>query len=419
MQKTLQQYKSKRTDNMQNSELITGLNSDLLVRFMTEQPFFWGVYSQLRTKWVSGDSFPFIAGVYHSKKGFVLQLNKDKWADLDDDSKIFVLAHECAHVALGHIPPDEQVTKLNKMLVNISMDLVINEHFQCYRKSAIAKTGMWLSSFPQLPQNIKDLDWRTIYQILMDSAEKPEEAAGFDEHGSPDSGDEGDDKEQGSFSNQMLSDLAKARSEEIARSAARSCQIRGKESNIPQQIKILIERPLKPYIQVVRELLQRFIMSSRDTKKRLTWRRVSRRLGAISRGRLSARLPRVAVAVDSSGSMVGDPATIDLISQAISAVCAVADSVECVVGDTEVRASGTITASNIGTVLPEIMRGGGGTVLQPLLEFLAESGRYDAVILITDGMHENLDPPQPTAALIVPGGVDSPGIGRSVHLVSK
>ncbi len=406
---------------MLDSEHNFGLSSDLVVRFMSEQPFFWGVYTQLRTQWKSDKDFPHYAGVYHSGRGFTLLLNRDRWAELDDDSKIFILAHECAHVALGHVPPDEQTTKLNKMLTNVAMDLVINEHFQCYRGSAIAKQGVWLDRFPKLPQNIRDLDWREIYSRLMEQAEQSAQQAegqGFDDHDSkPGEGEEGEGDD--SFSNEMLGDLAKARSEEIARQAARGCQIRGKDSNIPQQIKILLERPAKPYIQLVREMLQKFVMSSRDTKKRLTWRRVSRRLGAISRGRLSARLPRVAVAIDSSGSMVADKAIIDLIGQAVAAVCAVADTVECVVGDTEVRASGTLTPGNVGAVLPEIMRGGGGTVLQPLLSFLADSGRYDAVILITDGMHETLDPPQPTVSLVVPGGVDSPGIGRSVHLVQK
>jgi predicted metal-dependent peptidase len=54
--------------------------------------------------------------------------------------------------------------------------------------------------------------------------------------------------------------------------------------------------------------------------------------------------------------------------------------------------------------------------LQPLLDRLVEAGRYDAVILVTDGYCENLQAKQPTVALITPGGVDAPGLRQSVHL---
>jgi predicted metal-dependent peptidase len=377
-----------------------GLPSELIVRFMTEQTFFYGVWTQLRTQWKDNKDFPFVAGVCHTTRGFTLLLNREKWAELDDDSKIF-----------------------NHVLVNISMDLIINEHFAVYKDCKIAKEGMWLSRFPKLPQNVRDLDWRTIYDKLMEEAEKnQQQGQSFDDHSFESDGDgEGQAKPGGgagdTLSNADLADLAKAQAEEIARNAARHCQIRGQGDSIPQQIKVMIEKPLKPHIQLVRELLQRFVQSSRDTKKRLTWKRFSRRLGPIARGRMSAKRPCVAVAVDSSGSMTGQE-TVDLIAQAIAAVCAVAEDVNCVVGDTEVRASGKLTPANISVEFPRIMQGGGGTTLQPLLNHLAESGRYDAVILLTDGYCESLEAQQPTVALIVPGGQDAPGV-KSVHLQAQ
>jgi predicted metal-dependent peptidase len=403
-----------------------GISSELIVKFMTAQPFYYGAWCQLRTQWMKDKDFPAYAGVMHSGRGFTLLINEEKWETLDTDSKIFLLAHECAHVVLGHVPPDEATKQLNHTLVNISMDLVINEHFKVYRGTELAKQGMWLDKFPQLPQSIQDLDWRTIYEKLMEGAQQVQGSGqGFDDHESFSKGDgeagqsndgKGGEGEQpgAGMSNTDLADLAKAQAEEITRNAARHCKVRGLDSAIPAQIRIALERPKKTHIQMVRELLQRFVMSTRDTKKRMTWRRTSRRLGAVARGKLSARLPRVAVAVDSSGSMVDD-ATINLMGQAVVAVCAVADRVDVVVGDTEVRAQGTVTAANCMTEFPKLVKGGGGTTLQPLLDRLQADGSYDCVLLITDGACDLLVPGQPTVALIVPGGQDAPGV-RSVRL---
>jgi predicted metal-dependent peptidase len=309
-------------------------------------------------------------------------------------------------VALGHVPPDANDVKLNAMRKNVAQDLVINEHFQGYRHTAIAQSGVWLDKFPKLPKDIAGHDWRALYAMLGED----DGGQGFDSHDFGSAGEEGEDGD-----GVANAELAAVQAEEIARQAARHCKLRGLDSAIPLQIKVALERPKKTHMQLVREILQRFVASSRDTKKRLTWRRVSRRLGHVARGRLSARLPRVAVAIDSSGSMVDDK-TLALLSEVVAAVCAVAETVEAVVGDTEVRATGVLTASNVARVLPDIMRGGGGTTLQPLLTHLAQSGRYDAVLLLTDGACDVLSAHQPTCGVIVPGGHDAPGLAMNVHL---
>jgi predicted metal-dependent peptidase len=400
----------------------TGLSADLIFRFMSEQPFFYGVWVQLRTRWVGESELPTYGGVCHSGDGFTLILNRERWATLDDTSKIFLLAHECAHVALGHVPPDEMTKQLIPILVNVAQDLIINEHFPQYRGSAIGQDGQWLSMYPKLPQSLQDLEWRKLYDLLTLEMQEQAKGKGFDDHSFASDGDNpgqqgkpGDGDGEGEAPTLSNGELAKVQAEDIARQAARHCQLRGQESGIPQQIKVMIERPKKTHIQMVRELLQRFVTSSRDTRKRATWKRTSRRLGPIARGRMSARRPNVAVAVDSSGSMC-NPETIELMCQAISAVCAVADEVTCVVGDTEVRAETKLTPGNVATEFNKAMLGGGGTTLQPLLDRLVEAGRYDAVILVTDGYCENLQAKQPTVALITPGGVDAPGLRQSVHL---
>jgi predicted metal-dependent peptidase len=390
-----------------------GLSTELLVRFMSENPFFYGVFCQMRTQWKDEKDFPFYGAVGFTGRGFTLFLNRQRWDKLDDASKLFLLCHECAHVALGHVPPDSDTMQLNKPIVNVAMDLVINEHFREYQQTELGKGGVWLASFPMLPQSIADQDWRGLYALLMQEAQKQAEQAGAQGMDDHEFGGEGGDEE--GLTNADLQELARAETENINRVAARHCQMRGADAAIPKQIRIELERPKKTHMQTVRELLQQFVMSSRDTKKRMTWRRVSRRLGPIAKGRLSARLPKCAIAVDTSGSMCGQD-TIDLMAQAVSAICAVADSVEVVTGDTSVQARGKVTAQNCITEFPKLVVGGGGTTLTPLLEALKESGNYDCVILITDGFHEALSPLQPTIGLIVPSGVDSPGLKKSVHL---
>lgn len=394
---------------------ITGLSSQLIFRFMSEQPFFYGVWGQLRTVWKAEKDFPHYGGVAFTGRGFTLYLNRDRWETLDDDSKLLLLCHECAHVALGHVPPDADVMQLNKQLVNIATDLVINEHFTQYKDTVLGKTIMWLENFPMLPQNIKDQDWRSIYQLLMAEAQEQQQGEGFDSHEFGDGQQPKDGEGEDGGSNGGIVELARVEQENVNRIAARHCQLRGQESSIPQQIAIELAKPKKPYIKMVQEILQRFVLSSRDTRKRSTWRRVSRRLGAVAKGRLSARLPKVAVAVDTSGSMCNEE-TITLMAEAVSAVCAVADIVEVVCGDTEVRSRGCVTSRDCITKFPGLVQGGGGTTLQPLLERLKADDSFDCVILITDGYCEVLDAVQPTVALITPGGVDAPGLKRSVHL---
>lgn len=410
---------------------------ETLWAFMQQQPFYYAIYAQLRSVWVDdNESLPTYACVSYTNKGFTLYLNRELWATLSVPERVFLLSHECAHLALGHVAnPDPQRT--NHALRNVAQDIVINEMLRELRASSrpLVDDGWWLDKVNgpngepcMLGTDINTLTWQDIYdRITLAYNNQPDKSpgadgqGGFDDHDKPQPGDEfGDapgDKQEGQARAQALGDLVRAQADEMAANAVRACQQRGTESQIPQAIQIHLHRAPPPYSEQIRKLLQQFVASSRDSRKRLTWRRFSRRLGSVAKGRLSARRPKVAVAIDTSGSMMGTE-TLDELTKAIAALCEVAESVDAVAGDTAVAASATgITPKNIAHVLPGVFKGGGGTTLQPLLDHLAKEGHYDCVVLLTDGFHETLNPLQPTVALTVPGGVPSPGLAQSLSLV--
>ena len=110
-----------------------------------------------------------------------------------------------------------------------------------------------------------------------------------------------------------------------------------------------------------------------------SWSRLSRRTSPLPRPGATRPIPRVALIVDTSGSMVADGA----------AVIAQAEAIASAAGTLSVIACDAAVTSR-GSRLPRSWRGGGGTDLRVALADRA-CARADVIVVLTDG-----DTPWPT-----------------------
>lgn len=428
-----------KTINRRRRAFQFGQASDDLLR---EVPYFYNLLQSCKLVW--DDKLPAPAGVMFSFKvnGPVLYLNDSIMKDMDRVSYKCILWHELNHVALSHVFDFSNGT--NKKLANISMDILINYFIPELRNktAAIAKDCLHFSQFPQLDEKIfKEYSWEKIYDILRTSILENQGKDGnkgkgginigqldgmksMDEHMECEAGEVEqetkrslDGKANGEGEGQS-DDHVKATPEQQMealkyQAAKRTYQDHGLESIPPYALQYL-DNAGPVSVDEVDAVLQSFVNVIRMGDRTRTFKKPSRRFGALAKGRMKPRKPKLAILVDTSGSM-GDAAAIILkISAKVLSSC---EEVRLVAGDTRVHTDAEITSRTSKDDILALLKGGGGTILQPLFDQL-ESDSYSGVVLITDGYADKVVTKFPARALIVPGGHDMPGV-KSVHLTKR
>jgi predicted metal-dependent peptidase len=133
--------------------------------------------------------------------------------------------------------------------------------------------------------------------------------------------------------------------------------------------------------------------------------------------RLRSPVPRVAIAVDTSGSM-GQSELIDALTEAQGILKAVGAEVEFIACDAEVHENKVVT--NVGEMM-RLLKGGGGTDFRPVFERLNRSRpRPEVVIFATDGYGPAPATPPPnmkTVWLLVGGNEKAPAPWGDVVVV--
>lgn len=155
------------------------------------------------------------------------------------------------------------------------------------------------------------------------------------------------------------------------------------------------------------ELLKQFLCSIKQPKLVGTWKKPSRRYGFKAVGHKKDIKPSIAICLDTSGSM-GDEA----LKQTLGVVKSLAhrfSDIWFIAGDAAVDYCELLSKCNVDMKLLKFASGGGGTVLQPLLD-KAKEKKVNASILISDGYCDHLEPTNRTVGLVVPHGQQIPGL---------
>ncbi len=281
----------------------------------------------------------------------------------------FVLTHEALHILFQHPwRGKELVEKYGQELVNIAADIIVDyaaekilgytAHKEIYipYSTKVVVNGVEI----ELPKPIEDFTLEELTEYLSRFAQVVEVYTGVDKH---DNWEEATELDRELMRGMLTEALKKFR------------------GIMPGEEEMLVKAE-KP-IAIPARLRVKQWLEERLGYQYLNWKRPSRRSEAVG-----AYLPRwrgkgglVGVALDTSGSMFkkGLTEALNVIQGTLMRLGI--RTVIFVQGDTEVK---EVRKTSVGRLKELVARGGGGTVLRPLVEEL-EKRHVGAIIVITDG----------------------------------
>ncbi|MGX5609469.1 vWA domain-containing protein [Bacillus cereus] len=356
-----------------------------------------------------------------------LYINPITYPNLEKKERIAVLIHEILHLALFHVfryldlPDDEK----HHYLWNLACDCAINQLIPNNNEIALPKGAIFPETFKQWGIDVpKGLSAEEYYEFLKDNQDKiPEdmnggmdnedgEGEGKDGNGSPNQNGGGNKQGKGKYKNWHKkwgeTKGSKKINEAAVKNSVRKAYTR-EAGSIPGNLKRVIEEIIEskiPWTQMFSKYTAKYLKASYLT----TFKRESRRLGALAKGRRQKRKLAVAIIADTSMS-IGDE-NLAQFSGHIVKIWKSGVKVTVIEADAEItdvyEFKGKINRINYA--------GGGGTSFIPPFEYIQkERMEIDLVIYLTDGYG---DAPEkfniPTIWCLVPDGKkpSTPGGGE-------
>ena len=349
-----------------------------------------------------------------------LLLSPQFWAGLTIEEKTWLLAHETLHIAMRDL---QRRGDRDPVLWNIAADAVNNELLMQLGLpiERVRRMYEWGVTFDKLELEIEDRNMtkEKLYELLrgryiiktpriqdltqdLTSGGSGHGSSGSG-HGSEDqmqqSGDSGDSRivlQEGDPS--LYDDSASAeeierRIREAVRDAWMASKLAGRS---PASLERAIEELLKPKVDW-RRLLRQSLEWGLPKGVITTWKRPSRRLTDLP-GIRHISVPRLYVLVDTSGS-IGDKELAQFASEIYAAAKHSGGKVIVIPWDAEVK--GKFVLKKPSDIFTKVkFTGGGGTVIAPVLEYVAPRiSPRDAVVVLTDGHIFDIDNPRITSML--------------------
>lgn len=350
--------------------------------------------------------------------------NPDWMKSLSQEEQIFVLVHEMKHLLANHLKRSEH---LDHQKANVAMDLLINESIMKHKSSedcteiknvilkaprSFIQTDPLTGEKKSVPtennkkggifyENMKDklnpcpaknelhkYTFMDIYNFIIQEEENRQQNAqsgngqpgdsesengngnGLDENGRIKLPENWDSHVETPEEADML--------EESVNQILQGMKARGVDMSHVNDFRAQLGKPKKNYIKKIKSKIESHLNKNIKYK---TWRRQNRTRqfakGALKKGN------SINVILDTSGSMCGEfDKTLTYLN---------VRELDCffVMIDTEVTGSSKLDKRKLQNVK---INGGGGTILQPALDFLVEKKRHKApVLILTDGYTDNLD----------------------------
>jgi len=354
----------------------------LKAALLAAAPFITSLLRRVRI--ILSSSVP-TAGV--SRDGMMV-INPEFWNSLDFQGKAWVLGHETMHVAFRDF---QRRSDRNPMAWNIIADGVNNEIEKEFLKAgSLEGFGVTLHDlYYQLQSTFTkhvdrddfySMSKEEIYRLLPDP---PEQCMGsitvVMDIGPPGGELEGETLQEGYADFCKDDDEQEERWKEAITEAYTTQKMAGK---VPAGLKRLIDRLLKSQVDW-RTLLRQAFHNGFGRTIVSSWRRPSRKHSGFP-GIRRFTIPRVWCLVDTSGSISPKEAT-----QFLSEIYSIAKTSPVSVVCWDAYAYDILTAKTQSQVVSKVvnsLRGGGGTVIEPVLKkTLRHMKRRDIVVVFTDG----------------------------------
>lgn len=345
--------------------------SKSIVKLLRSEPFYAHVVANLSRKMDS--NIPTMAVTYRNEQLFLLINPSFLIHNLDEKQRIAVLKHEILHIIFKHL---KRTTDKNPFVLNLAADIVVNQFVKPW---PLPDGAIYTTTFPDLrlrPNktleyyynkliNLKDKDAETKFPISLNKFKELES-----------------DKNQPIGSHELWNDensqLGIDRILDKILKAAKDKTDSNAWGKLPGVLKDSIDFLLKKPELNWKHLIRIFSSSCGKTVLRTTHRKESKRFEG-NEGRKIKRLSKIAVAIDTSGSIDNElfndfwNEIIGILKQGVEIVL-----IQC---DHKIQSIEKLSRFH---KIPEI-NGRGGTDFNPVLSWVKTKKEINGLVYFTDG----------------------------------
>jgi predicted metal-dependent peptidase len=380
----------------------------LSVKLIYENPFYGQLMMQFEK--VEDPKLPAPMGVsiedgviklYYNEKFLneIMEIEKnDKGSPYEP--LLAICEHECMHIIFKHIircQDRSDVVLLNGMpirLWNVATDIAINQ--------LITKRMPSCGLTPEKLGVDKGHKAEKYYELLKKKMKKapPQQCSGSgsgknqknDDGSGGGSGDESDSKDQngGNSGSQCLdthdgwkevaseADKQSELENQVIKNAIKKAYEQSKKfGNTPSSVIEEVKELLKPSVVPWRQILRQFVGQAVKVMELSTWKKVNRRFGEAQKGHNSIKSIRIAVAVDTSGSISEDDFQ-DFINEILSIKSSYPSEIEIIEADCAVH-----KIYKLQKQVDTKFKGRGGTSFKPVFEhYESKESKFKPNLLI-------------------------------------
>jgi len=349
---------------------------------------------------------------------------RDEWygrefvKGLDDKELAFVVLHEALHKAYRHLFIWKKLDEIDRNLTNAACDYVINLQLVDMdpTEQVIAMPRKQGKVYGLLDRRFKGMNTKQVFDILR----KEQEEGG----GGQGEGEGGFDLHDWDGAKELSAEDKKVLEREIDQ-AIRQGQIahqkiHGKGAGgMNRELTELLE----PQVDW-REVLREFVKSVCNNKDVSSWRRVNRRFLAQDihmPSLIGERVGRIAVGVDTSGSIGGDELNTFLSEVQSIAKDVNPQAVDLIYWDSRVANHEEYSESDMPNIVRSTQpKGGGGTDPTAMMAYLKEKNiKPEVIVMLTDGCIGDWGDDWPAPILwTISGGASNvfAPVGKTVHI---
>lgn len=305
--------------------------------------------------------------------GIAIRYNPEFMAQFPVNVQAGIIQHELNHVILRHTLPGLYANALDKHMLNVAMDMVVNQFIP---KNDLPKEAIFVEDFGY-PLG---LDVPQYYELLMRDFSNKSQKMGGNRGPLPNTVDDHSDfgkTPQDSVNDGVTEEMQVKAIKQAIVDAAEKTKAGSNAGSVPAHVETVLEALKEPKINWKR-VLRNFVVGSVKANRIKTRKRVNRRYGLQYAGSKRDTFLKLAVPIDSSGS-VSDASISAMFGELEAMANSMPIKIIVIEADCEVRKVFTFKPGDKYPVL-----GRGGTAYQPALDKAAELG-VDAIIYMGDG----------------------------------
>lgn len=368
----------------------------VIQKFSRSKPFYCGIFCNMKR--VYNNKLPYAAGI--DLKNFQLMINPKMLEERGEEFAVAALEHEILHLLYRHVVKMNGLSQEDRQIYNYATDCHINQSIKLLNNHSDVVNPNSMSKKMKLdvPYNLTSEAYFSLFKQHKDKL-PPQDGIGelrFDDHGEP-----SEDFSESKFTRKVLDVIQKTK------------ELLGKRSmnGIDPELSLEINELLNPKLPW-RTILRQFHAKVQNFTKEKSRKKRNRRYGLMFQGKKRCPTLKIAVCVDTSGSM--SDGALNQVWSELNSMYSVGTSLIVIEADSVVQNVYEFTKNS----LPQF-KGRGGTAYSPAIERAVEE-EVDAIIYIGD--FDSSDIPQDPKIPFLWVGIDSRGqnppgsFGKTIHI---